>query len=618
MIKKRKEYTNNIYNIIFKRKVKDLVRFFLISTPGSLAAFMEGISFSFLLLSLYILNGRGLEIVADKPLLSRLADIEFLKTLTANQLFLLFVFLAIGSQILKSVIIFLSNFKAAKLHAKILARIQQNIYEHILSFDFQTVSRYKTGDLASYAQMPTGCVVPILQGLHTTLIQSCVLIILLCFLMKISAILTLFFFLFFLGTAFAYKKLVSMISRYSHRCANQAAAFVKEVVQAINGIKLVHVFGMQDLILKKSHSILNKIQYYQQRSAKLQHLLVGLAEVFSMVMMGVTLLVSSIFLVSKDQHSLPLLLTYLAIAYRFTTTSRDILNQLGIIASQYGSIARLNKILKPEDKTFEPKIAKEPPTFSKALNFKNVSFTYPTKESSALDQVSFTFPKGKMTAIVGLSGAGKSTLINLITRLFSPTSGQILVDGVDLSTYSYKGWRSQLGVVTQNTIIFNDSAKENICFGTKATDEEVLNVARTAGCYEMIQNLPKGLDSLLGEHGYKISGGEAQRIAIARALIRKPSILILDEATSNLDSHNERIIHQTMESFRKESTLIVIAHRLSTIIDADHILVLDKGTLIEEGTHETLVKQGGRYAYLWNLQSKKRDATNLMQELTGV
>lgn len=322
-----------------------------------------------------------------------------------------------------------------------------------------------------------------------------------------------------------------------------------------------------------------------------------------MIMMAATIAISSLFLIVSNEHSLPLLLTYTVTAYRFTTTARAILNYFGIIASQSGSIMKLNDILTTEDKGFEPTGGIEAPQIRKGIECRNVSFCYPSKKQNALHNVSLFIPHKKLTAIVGLSGAGKTSLVSLITRLFEPTKGKILIDGVELSTYNIQSWRSKLGVVSQNTVIFNDPARENVCFGTAATDEEVLEACKIAGCYEVIANLPDGLDSPLGEHGYKISGGEAQRIAIARALIRKPEIMIFDEATSNLDSHNEQLIKTTLEKCRDRCTLIIIAHRLSTVISADQIIVLNNGLVSETGTHDELIEANGDYAYLWHLQS---------------
>ncbi|WP_316355806.1 ABC transporter ATP-binding protein [Candidatus Neptunichlamydia sp. REUL1] len=603
MLKRRKEYVRNIYNIIFKRKKKDLIKFFFISTPGCLAAFLEGITFTLLLSSLYIMSGKGVEVFHGKPILSKIARIPHLQEISSNQLFVYMVIAAIFAQILKSLVMYLSALQAAKLNARIGCDAHQNIYSHILSFNFSTVSNYKTGGLASYTQIPSGAIIPMLQSFHKVIVQSCVLGVLSLVLFKISAPLTLFFCGFFFISGIAYKKILAIISRFSEECATKLLQYNNDVVQAINGIKLIHIFGMQKTILKRSHSLMAKMQGYQQGNAKLQALLLATGEVFSMVMMAATIAISSLFLVISNEHSLPLLLTYTVTAYRFTTTAREILNHFGVMASQSGSIVKLNEILTTKDKGFEPTDGVAAAQVRKGIEFRNTSFRYPSKKQNALDSVSLFIPHQKLTAIVGLSGAGKTSLVSLITRLFEPTEGKILIDGVELSKYNIQSWRSKLGVVSQNTVIFNDPARENVCFGTTATDEEVLEACKTAGCYEVITNLPDGLDSPLGEHGYKISGGEAQRIAIARALIRNPEIMIFDEATSNLDSLNEQTIKTTLEKCRNRCTLIVIAHRLSTIISADQIIVLNDGQVAETGTHEDLIEANGEYSYLWHLQS---------------
>ncbi|MCB1110503.1 MAG: ABC transporter ATP-binding protein [Chlamydiia bacterium] len=612
MLGQQKEYIRNIYNVIFKRKKKDLIKFFLISTPGCFSAFFEGITFAFLLCSLYILNGRGLEVLHGKPILSKIARIPYLQELSTNQLFTLMVVIAILAQVVKALITYFSATQAAKLNAHISCDVHRNIYSHILSFDFSTVSNYKTGGLASYTQIPSNAIIPMLQSLHKIIVQLFVLGALGFILFRISIPLTLFFTLFFFISGLGYKKILSIIGRYSEECANKLLQYSNDVVQAINGIKLIHIFGMQKTILYRSQSVMKKMQGYQQGSARLQALLAGTGEVFSMIMMAATIGISSFFLVVTSEHSLPLLLTYTATAYRFTTIAREILNYCGTIASQSGSIVKLNDILNLEDKGFEPTGGIQVPQIQQGIEFKNVTFRYTSKKPPALKNVSFHIPHQKVTALVGLSGAGKTSTVSLITRLFDPSEGSILVDGVDLQSYNIGSWRSKLGVVSQNTIIFNDPARENICFGTEATDEEILHACKIAGCYEVIMNLPDGLDSPLGEHGYKISGGEAQRIAIARALIRKPEVMIFDEATSHLDSHNEQIIQSTFEECRNQSTLIIIAHRLSTVISADQILVLNNGQIAESGTHEELLEANGEYAYLWNLQSKDQPEKALL------
>lgn len=612
MFKETFNYIRNIDNILFKKKRGDVYKFFFASIPGCFAAFFEGITFALLLTSLYVLNGRGIEVFEGKPVISKLTKVSFLHNLDSNQLFLFLVIAAILSQIIKSLIMYLSGMQSAKLTAKIACQVHQNIYERILSFDFTTVSNYKTGGLAAYTQIPAGTILPILQAFHRIVIQTFVLGSLIYVLFKISIPLTLFFTGFFLLSGFAYKKILKIISGYSDNFANKLLLYSNDVVQAINGIKLIHIFGMQSVILNRSRSIMLKMQDFQKGSVQLQALLMATGEVFSMIMMAATLGISSFFLVVKSEHSLPLLLTYTVTAYRFTTIAREILTHFGTVAALVGSVRKLNDLIVPKGKGFESQAGSSIKSIRKGIQFNHVSYRYPQKNTDSLKNISLFIPHKKMTAIVGLSGAGKTTMVSLLTRLFEPTNGSILIDDVEINEYNIRSWRSKLGVVSQNTFIFNDPARENICFGTSASDEEILRVCKTAGCHEVINNLPKGLDSPLGEHGYKISGGEAQRIAIARALIRNPEVMIFDEATSNLDSHNEQIIQKTLEKCRNRCTLIVIAHRLSTITSADQIIVLNDGKVSELGTHEELLYSNGQYAYLWNLQSKTKDERALV------
>ena len=269
-----------------------------------------------------------------------------------------------------------------------------------------------------------------------------------------------------------------------------------------------------------------------------------------------------------------------------------------------GIISKLKEVLDKSNKGFENDKGASFVPMQKGITFADVSFKYPRQEKYTLKNISFKIPFKKMIAVVGLSGAGKTTVTSLLTRLFDPLEGKILMDDRDLTKLSIRNWRSEIGVVSQNAMIFNDTVRENICFGTKASDAEIYEACRQSGCYELINQLTYGLDTTLGEHGYKVSGGEAQRITIARALIKQPRLLILDEATSSLDSQNEQVIQNAIENHRDKCSVLIIAHRLSTIQNADEIIVLDQGTIIEQGTHDELLEVGGKYFALWSLQTK--------------
>jgi len=267
------------------------------------------------------------------------------------------------------------------------------------------------------------------------------------------------------------------------------------------------------------------------------------------------------------------------------------------------SIARLGDILNTAaEPTYSPARAALP-TIRGDIAFDHVVFRYRVDGAEVLSDVTFSLPAGQVVGIVGPSGSGKSTLAKLIQRLYVPESGRVLVDGVDLAMVDITWLRRQMGIVLQENVLFNRSVRDNIALVDPALPiERVITAATLAGAHEFILELPEGYDTIVGERGSSLSGGQRQRIAIARALISNPRILIFDEATSALDFESERVIQQNMSDIAKGRTVIVIAHRLSTVRAADRIITIDRGRLIEDGTHEELLRTGGRYAALYRMQ----------------
>jgi ATP-binding cassette subfamily B protein/subfamily B ATP-binding cassette protein MsbA len=282
------------------------------------------------------------------------------------------------------------------------------------------------------------------------------------------------------------------------------------------------------------------------------------------------------------------------------------MSSLGNASLHYGSVLRLNEILSDHGKEFSLSGGVECTSWNQKIEFANVSLKYPNSTSFALDNLSFTIEKGTTVAFVGLSGAGKSSILDLILRLRDPSQGEIFIDTLPLKSLSQESWRKKIGVVSQDTFVFNESIEENIRFGDlKAPKEAIQKAAKLAGAAPFIQHLPDGYQTIVGERGHKLSGGEKQRIALARAALREPEILILDEATSSLDSISEEIIQKSLDRIQNAKTTIVVAHRLSTIVHADQIFVLEKGKIIEKGRHADLLAQNGQYAKLWSFQSNR-------------
>lgn len=372
--------------------------------------------------------------------------------------------------------------------------------------------------------------------------------------------------------------------------------------QVFNGIKEVKSYNMEIEEQKTTKNTLNNVSKTQQKIRKVSMILPATMEIFAGISVGAILMYGGYSVINKgaDAGTFFSFIAALLLAYqplkRLSEMSTTI--QLGLLA-----IGRYYSYIDTKPKIITSNTSKIAQFNEVTLEFKNVTFSY-TNNKNALNNISFIVKPGETIALVGRSGGGKSTIINLIERFYDPIEGEILINGENIKDFSLESLRKNISYVGQDLALFDDTIKNNISYGSEnVTEEQIYDAAKHAYCLDFINDLSDGIDTFIGSRGVKLSGGQKQRIAIARAILRNAPILLLDEATSALDSESEKSIQQALEYLTKNKTTIAIAHRLSTIVNSTKILVIDKGTILEEGSHKELISKDGFYKFLYNLQA---------------
>ena len=295
-------------------------------------------------------------------------------------------------------------------------------------------------------------------------------------------------------------------------------------------------------------------------------------------------------------------IAFLGLSYQILTPAKQISKASYSVKKGNAAAERILSVLNTETTIKDAPNAQKAPEFSDAVRVENVSFKY--EDENVLTNFSAVVPKGKTIALVGQSGSGKSTIANLVTRFYDVNEGSITLDGTDIKELTKESVRAQMGLVTQDSILFNDTVRNNILLGKpEASDDEVIDALKIANAWEFVKELPQKLDTNIGDSGNKLSGGQKQRLSIARAVLKNPPIMILDEATSALDTESERLVQKALENMMMNRTSIVIAHRLSTIQNADQIIVMQRGKIVEQGKHQELLALNGTYKKLVDMQS---------------
>ncbi len=566
------------------------------------SAFFEGSTIGLFVAALHVLSGSSSEL--ELGLLGHMVGGDLRQRLGREPIFLGLLLVAVLAQIFKSLLAFIGQCAAAHLQANVQAEAHHRIFGRIMRLKFSRVSSYRLGDLTHYLSQANQ--LRELFAQLNTLARNVFLVatygVFLCWLswqMSLVALAAFWIVSHFL------QKIISQVEHHANRFTATMLAFNQRTTEFIQAVRLIYTFARQEDISRKVTQIAQAGIADSQSAAVWSSTIEPTMDILTVVGAAVFLTGGYLVLGPGGAATLPFLLAFLVALHRMTPRLGAIHSSLATLAALIPNIARVAEILQEQE---DPEILRSDrpfPGFKEVVEFRQVTLCYRPDEPPAVKDLSFRIHRGHLTALVGMSGAGKSTAVDLLVRLFEPTSGEILVDGVPLSVYSLSSWRQQLGVVFQEPFLFHSSIRENIAFGKpSATMEEIVAAAKAAYADEFIRRLADGYETVVGDRGWRLSGGQRQRIALARALIRQPKLLILDEATSALDSESERFIQQTMAEQRGIRTILIIAHRLSTVSRADQIFVLDGGRLVEEGTHDSLVVSHGLYAHLWHLQSQ--------------
>lgn len=390
---------------------------------------------------------------------------------------------------------------------------------------------------------------------------------------------------------------------FGQRISMAAKDLTNKVLEILTGIRLIKSVVNEEYEYQSMKKYIRNREKAGFDSLMNQAIISPLNEIGGIVVILLIVLTGRYIFSEQIQALSAILLTYLLILFRMLPFVSQLNSTRSSLSNNSAAVEVIQDFLRTDNKPMMKNGEIPFLSLEQGICFENVKFAYPGHNEFVLKGINLAIPKGKMIALVGSSGAGKSTIADLIPRFYDPTGGAILIDGKDLRDYDYKTIRQRMGVVSQETYLFNSSVRYNIAYGmADATDAEVIEAAKRANAYEFISKLPEGLETELGDRGVRLSGGQRQRIAIARALLRNPEILILDEATSALDTVSERLVQQAIDELCQERTTLVIAHRLSTVQKAYSIVVLDKGNVVEIGNHEELLNKGGHYAHLYSMQ----------------
>lgn len=516
---------------------------------------------------------------------------------------LLAVVLVIVSFLLKNLFNYLASYHITHLKNGVLRDLRQKMYYKIIDLPISYYSEKRKGDIMARMLGDVNEVQNSFFSILELIVKEPLTIVFtIIAMLNISVNLTLFVFVFIPVSGFIISKIGKSLKSKSTRAQQESGYFISLVEESLGGLKVVKSYNAENQFKKRFDESITKLLKLSNSIGNKNNLASPMSEFMGIVTIATLLWYGgNLVLVDKTLEG-SLFLVYMLLSYNILTPAKNISKASYAVKNGLAAAERVFEVLEIENTITNHNEAIIKDTFNSEIEISNINFKY--EDENVLKDFSLKVAKGQTVALVGQSGSGKSTIANLLTRFYDVNEGSIQIDGIDIKKLNLESLRGLIGLVTQDSILFNDTIKSNITLGKEdATDEEIVEALKIANAYEFVKELPNGIHTNIGDSGNKLSGGQKQRLSIARAVLKNPPIMILDEATSALDTESEKLVQVALENMMQNRTSIVIAHRLSTIQKANKIVVMQKGNIVEQGTHEELIALNGTYNKLVSMQS---------------